>query len=162
MLRVDTERRFLPRFENRGLAPRTYQRDPKLIALLFNERINNRDIRGLTQLMTDDYTLILRDGQVLAGKDANVKSWTKFFEMCPVYKNTFARIESRADQVIIIGYAYWNEKQPYDPVIWTARIEGDRVAEWRIYDDTVANRANLGLVESKPNRNMPGNPGRHL
>ena len=131
------------------------QRDPKLIALLFNECINNRDIQGLTQLMTEDYILILRDGQVVAGKDANVKSWTQFFEMCPVYKNTFDRIESRANQVIILGHAYWNEKQPYDPGIWTARIEGDRVAEWRLYDDTANNRADLGLVESKLNRDMP-------
>jgi hypothetical protein len=131
------------------------RRDPKLIALLFNEYINNRDIRGLTRLMTDEYTLILRDGQVSVGKEVNSKSWAQFFKMYPVYKNTFARIESRADQVIIIGYAYWNEKQPHDPVIWTARIERDLVAEWRVYDDTANNREYLGLVESKPNRNTP-------
>lgn len=30
-------------------------RDPKLIALQFNEFINNQDIEGLSGLMTDDH-----------------------------------------------------------------------------------------------------------
>jgi ketosteroid isomerase-like protein len=111
-------------------------RDPKLVALLFNECINNRNIQRLTELMTEDYTLILRDGQVIAGKVANIKSWTEFFEMCPLYKNTFTRIESRDNLAIIIGYAFWNAEQPYDPVIWTARIE----------DDAESNRTGVGLA----------------
>jgi len=51
------------------------------------------------------------------------------------------------------GLSHWNETDPYDPVVWTARIAGDRVAEWRMYEDTLDNRANLGLIESAPERN---------
>ena len=46
---------------------------------------------------------------------------------------------------MIVGFAFWNREEPYDPVIWTARVENDRVAEWRILDDTAQARANLGI-----------------
>jgi ketosteroid isomerase-like protein len=121
-------------------------RDAKLIALLFNECINNQDIKGLSRLMSEDHTLIVREGTVVQGKEANRKGWTSFFEMFPDYRNRFDRIESREDLVIIMGHAFWSEEQPYDPVIWTAKVENDRVARWRIYDDTTENRKELGIV----------------
>lgn len=118
-------------------------RDPKLTALLFNECINNQDVEGLSRLMSDDHTLIVREGVVVRGKEANKKGWNSFFRTFPGYKNTFGRVESKDNLVIIVGHAFWSEAEPYDPVIWTAKIEGDRVAEWRIYDDTEANRKGL-------------------
>ena len=33
------------------------------------------------------------------------------------------------------------------PAIWTARIEDGKVSEWRLYEDTPANRARLGIAE---------------
>jgi predicted SnoaL-like aldol condensation-catalyzing enzyme len=120
-------------------------RDPKLTALLFNESINNQDIHGLSRLMTDDHTIIVREGVTVRGKQPNIEGWAEFFAQFPNYRNTFTRVESKDELVIIVGFAYWSESQPYDPVIWTARIEGDRVAEWRIYDDTELNRKELGL-----------------
>jgi hypothetical protein len=39
-----------------------------------------------------------------------------------------------------LGYAYWSEKEPYDPVIWTASIENNLIAEWRVYEDSDENR----------------------
>jgi hypothetical protein len=121
-------------------------RDPKLTALLFNECINNQDVEGLSRLMSEDHTLVVREGTVVQGIEANRKGWTSFFEMFPDYRNTFDRVESKDDLVIIIGHAFWSEKQPFDPVIWTAKIENDRVARWRIYDDTEGNRKGLGIV----------------
>ena len=44
------------------------QRDPKLIALLFNERINNLDLEGLVNLMTDDHTFIDSTREAHVGK----------------------------------------------------------------------------------------------
>ena len=121
-------------------------RDPKLTALLFNECINNQDIHGLSSLMTEGHTIIVREGNVVRGKNPNTEGWTQFFAQFPKYRNTFTRIESKDNRVVIVGFAYWSEEQPYDPVIWTARIEGDRVAEWRIYDDTEQNRQELGIA----------------
>lgn len=39
-------------------------KDPKLIALQFNECINKQDIKGLSSLMTDDHTFIDRAGVI--------------------------------------------------------------------------------------------------
>jgi hypothetical protein len=121
-------------------------RDPKLTTLLFNERINNQDVEGLSRLMSEDHTLVVREGTIVQGIEANRKGWTSFFEMFPDYRNTFDRVESKDDLVIIIGHAFWSEKQPFDPVIWTAKVENDRVARWRIYDDTEGNRKGLGIA----------------
>ncbi len=124
-------------------------RDPKLTALLFNECINNQDIRGLSSLMTEDHTIIVREGITVRGKQPNIEGWTGFFAQFPKYRNTFHRVESKDDYVVIVGFADWSEEQPYDPVIWTAKVEGDRIAEWRIYDDTEQNRQELGLSGAK-------------
>jgi len=54
-------------------------KDPMLTVLQFNECINNRDVHGLSNLMTDNHTLIVREGNVVTGRDANAKAWTSFF-----------------------------------------------------------------------------------
>jgi predicted SnoaL-like aldol condensation-catalyzing enzyme len=103
--------------------------DPKLIALQFNECINSQDIDGLARLMTEDHTFIDREGKANQPKESVVKGWREFFGMFPRYKNTFTRVESRDNLVIILGFAYWSEKKPYDPVIWTARLVNDLVRD---------------------------------
>jgi predicted SnoaL-like aldol condensation-catalyzing enzyme len=120
-------------------------RDPKLISLLFNEAINNQDVDALSALMTEDHTFIDREGKVGTPKSSMVDGWKRFFELFPAYKNTFTRVESQGDLVLILGHAFWSEQQPYDPVIWTARIEHDLVAEWRVHHDTDENRRALGI-----------------
>lgn len=119
--------------------------DSKSIALQFNECITNRDIEGLGRLMTEDHVFIDRDGNVSRSKDTMLKSWSTFFEMFPKYKNTFERVESRGNLVVMLGFAYWSEENSNDPAIWTATIIGYRVSEWHIYYDTEDNRKKLGL-----------------
>ena len=121
-------------------------RDPKLISLLFNEAINNQDIDALSALMTEDHTFIDREGKVGTPKSYMVDGWKRFFELFPAYKNTFTRVESQGDLVVILGHAFWSEQQPYDPVIWTAKIEHDHVTEWRVRYDTDENRQALGIT----------------
>ncbi len=121
-------------------------KDPKLIALQFNDRINNQDIDGLALLMTDDHAFIDRDGKVHEPKESMVRSWRQFFGMFPNYRNIFTRVESQDNLVVIVGHAYWSEAQPFDPVIWTAIVVDDMVREWRIYADTERNRQLLNLI----------------
>lgn len=82
--------------------------------------------------MTDDHGFIDRDGNTVKPKQAMINGWIKFFEVFPKYKNTFTRVEPRDNLVIIVGYAYWFEKNPHDSAIWTAKTENDKVAEWRV------------------------------
>ena len=120
--------------------------DPTLIVRQFNECINNKDLVGLTKLMTDDHTFIDRDGTETKTKKVMTQNWGKFFAMFPDYKNTFTRIESTQDMVTIIGYAFWSNGQPRDHVIWTAKISNDLIKEWRIYEDTEQTRHILHLI----------------
>lgn len=121
------------------------KKDPLLIVKQFNECINNKDLVGLTSLMTDDHTFIDREGTSTKTKVVNTRNWSKFFSMVPDYKNTFTRIELAQGKVIIIGYAFWSEGQPLDYVIWTAKISDNLIKEWRIYQDTEQNRHILNI-----------------
>jgi ketosteroid isomerase-like protein len=129
-----------------GVAVKT--RDPKVTALLFNECINHRDLDGLSSLMTDDHTFIDRKNEVDKGKQSMTRGWSRFFAEFPEYKNTFNTVHSHDDIVILIGYAEWSRGGEPDHAIWTAQIRDDRVAEWRIYEDTEENRAILGLGQT--------------
>lgn len=122
------------------------RKDPKLVALQFNECINNQDLEGLKHLMTEDHVFIDRDGNVGRPREAMILGWQKFFEAFPAYRNTFKRVESTDNLVVILGYAYWSEEQPYDPVIWTAVIVDDLVGEWHIYADSEENRKRFALL----------------
>jgi predicted SnoaL-like aldol condensation-catalyzing enzyme len=96
--------------------------------------------------MTDNHAFIDREGTIHQPKPVMVESWKQFFTDVPDYRNTFTRIQSEGDLVVILGYAYWSEKQAYDPVIWTAAIENDLVREWRVYADTPEVRRRFKLV----------------
>jgi len=121
-------------------------KDPKLIALQFNEYINNQDIKALSGLMTENHTFIDREDEVTRGKESMTKGWIEFFKSFPDYRNTFTRVESKDDLVILIGYATWSKGSQPDHAIWTAKIEGDLIAEWRIYHHTEENRKKLNIV----------------
>jgi hypothetical protein len=137
------ERRFIS--ASPGLFRAMNTKDPKLIALQFNECINNQDLVGLASLMTYDHTFIDREGKVGQPKEVMLDSWRRFFELFPRYKNTFEVVRSNDERVMILGHAFWSNEQPYDPVIWVATIVDDLVREWRIYKDTRENRAAFGL-----------------
>jgi hypothetical protein len=113
---------------------------PIKIVKAFNDCINNQDIDGLAALMSEDHVFVDRDGSSHGPKSHMVKGWKHFFEMFPLYKNTFTEIKAKENHVFVLGYAYWSEKEPYDPVIWTAKRENNLIAEWRIYEDSAENR----------------------
>jgi ketosteroid isomerase-like protein len=120
-------------------------KDPKLIVLKFNERINNQDIESLAELMAPDYRFIDSSGEVHSDKEQNVKGWTDFFNQFPNYINHFSIVESREDTVFVIGYSTCSDDRLDGPAIWTAKVENDLVREWRVYLDTTENREKLGL-----------------
>jgi hypothetical protein len=39
-----------------------------------------------------------------------------------------------------------NNKELDGPAIWTAKVSGDKLAEWRVYEDTTENRTQLGIT----------------
>lgn len=119
--------------------------DPMLTALKFNEKINQQDLEGLTELMTDDHTFIDSLGQITTGKDVMKDGWKEFFKKYPDYRNVFTSVTIRNDSVVIVGYSTCSYKALDGPALWTAKVRGGRVSEWRVYKDNPSNRRKLGI-----------------
>jgi ketosteroid isomerase-like protein len=104
-----------------------------LTALRFNERINQQDVDGLAELMTDDHVFIDSGGNLTRGKDAMKEGWRHFFEEYPDYKNKFTSVTIQDTVVVMIGYSTCSYKPLDGPNIWTAKIRSGRISEWRVY-----------------------------
>jgi len=104
-----------------------------LTALKFNEEINRQDLEGLADLMTDDHKFIDNSGKVTKGKDATKEGWRDFFERYPDYRNIFTCVAIQDSVVVMVGYSTCSCKPLDGPNIWTAKIRGGRVSEWRVY-----------------------------
>ena len=104
------------------------------VALAFNEKINQRDLEGLSALMTDDHTFIDNSGDITKGKEEMTKGWRSFFGSYPDYQNIFTSIIVNEGVVIMNGYSTCsNEPNLVGPSIWTAKIREDKVSQWRVY-----------------------------
>jgi len=105
--------------------------DAMMIALRFNEKINQRDLDGLVQLMTDDHLFIDNSGDV----DRNMKEgWREFFKSYPDYRNIFTSVTVKNNVVVMVGYSTCsNEPRLNGPSMWTAKVRDGRVSEWRVY-----------------------------
>ena len=105
--------------------------DFMMVALRFNEKINQRDLKGLVELMTDDHTFIDNSGDV----HRNMKEgWDEFFENNPDYRNIFTSVTVRNNIDVMIGYSICsNELRLNGPSMWTARVDDGRISEWRVY-----------------------------
>jgi ketosteroid isomerase-like protein len=119
--------------------------DPLSTVRLFNEHINNRDLAGLADLMSEDHVFIDSSDDVHTGKQNMVASWRLFFEEYPDYRNHFEYIEARGDIVLISGYSTCSFEPLDGPALWTAKLKDGFVEEWRVYKDTEQNRREIGL-----------------
>jgi ketosteroid isomerase-like protein len=114
--------------------------DPRQVVLQFNECINRKDLKELSSLLTENHEFIDREGNSTVSREKMEIAWGRFFEAFPEYHNVFDRVEIQGDIVVIVGHAFWSEEKPLDPVIWSARVDGNRIRQWRIYEDTLENR----------------------
>jgi hypothetical protein len=111
----------------------------------FNDCINNQDLEGLSKLMSEDHVFIDRDGKSHGPKSYMVDGWKGFFDMFPEYKNTFDKFNVIENEVYVLGFAFWTKDEPYDPVIWRAKIQQNLIQEWQIFVDTPENREKYDL-----------------
>lgn len=112
----------------------------------FNNCINERDLEALSSLMTDDHTFIDSASGVVSGKQACIDAWKGFFAAFPDYRNDPERIVPNGNKVVAIGHSHCSDERLAGPAIWQAMITGNRVAEWRVFEDTPANRLALGIA----------------
>jgi ketosteroid isomerase-like protein len=104
-----------------------------LTALRFNERINQRDVEDLAELMTDDHTFIDNSGGITKGKLAMKESWRDFFKKYPDYQNIFTCVTTQDNVVVMVGHSTCSYKPLEGPNIWTAKVRRGLVSEWRVY-----------------------------
>ena len=48
--------------------------------------------------------------------------------------------------MVVIGYSTCSVAVLDGPALWTAEVKDDKVAHWRVYEDTPAVRAELGIA----------------
>jgi ketosteroid isomerase-like protein len=104
--------------------------DAMMVALRFNEKINQRDLAGLVELMTDDHIFIDNAGDV----HRNMKEgWKVFFANYPDYRNVFTTVTVNDNAVVMVGHSTSsNERRLNGPCLWTAKVHGGRVSKWRV------------------------------
>lgn len=123
--------------------------DAGTTAVQFNASINARDADGLAARMTSDHAFVDTEGHVLRGRAACREAWLGFFEAFPSYRNEFDRVQETGDGLVVaVGRSVCAEHADLDgPAIWTARVVGDLVSEWRVHEDTPGVRRRLGVPD---------------
>ncbi len=116
------------------------------------ERINAHDAEGLVRLMTEDHTFVDSMGDRSA-RPVIEDGWKQYFEMVPDYWIRIDREVSKGDTAILIGKAGGTyvpkggslkpENGWETPAVWVAKVQGRRIAEWRIYSDNEPIRARM-------------------
>lgn len=116
------------------------------LAIRFNECISARDVEGLAHLMSEDHTFVDTAGTAIAGRAACLDAWRAFFGAYPEYRNVFGAFTTQGRVVAIAGYSVCPSHPELEgPALWSAVVQGDRLSEWHVYDDSPETRRRLGL-----------------
>ena len=124
--------------------------NPRALTVKFNEHINNRDLRGLAALMTPDHTFIDAAGCAIRGKSTCLEAWRGFFTAFPDYRNVFDSFVVDDNTVVVVGHSHCSDPRLDGPALWVAKTSDDKLAEWRVYEDTPTNRRTLGVASKNP------------
>jgi ketosteroid isomerase-like protein len=118
--------------------------NPIEAVLHFLERINQRDVDKLAELMTEDHVFIDSLGQSVRGRDKMRSGWRGYYALCPDYWVTHEEIFATGNLVAVFGAAGGtiakNGKLPPEnkwrtPAAWLAVVEDGLLKEWRVYAD---------------------------
>lgn len=120
-------------------------KDAAEVVRAFNACINARDIEAIVELMAPDYTFVDSAATIEQGRAAGIAAWRGFFTQFPDYRNVFATIEVRDDLVLVTGRSVCSVEALDGPALWTARVRDEQVTEWRVHEDTRAQRLELDL-----------------
>lgn len=119
--------------------------DPERIATRFTECINDRDIDGLAHLISDNHRLVDMEEGVDEGKRDVISAWEGLFKIFPDFKNVCKKVSIEDNLVKIEGYTECSDPRLNGPTLFTAKIEDDKISEWRVYEDNPENRRRLNM-----------------
>jgi hypothetical protein len=73
-------------------------------------------------------------------------AWRGFFKSFPDYRNAFDRLVVEDNKVTVVGRSSCSDVRLDGPALWVAKARDDKLAEWRVYEDTPANRRALSIA----------------
>jgi ketosteroid isomerase-like protein len=126
---------------------------PAEVAAAFVARINEHDLAGLNELMSDDHVFIDALDNRIAGRAAMRSGWEQYFALVPDYWIKIDRTLQDDRGVALFGtaggtYAGGNsggqEREWAVPAAWLAETRDDKVALWRVYADNLPMRRLMG------------------
>ena len=106
--------------------------DATAVVAAFNERINARDLDGLTALMTDDHTFVDDAGAAINGRQACADAWAEFFAAFPDYRNVFETMTADGETVRVTGHSVCATPELAGPAGWTATVRDGKVSRWQV------------------------------
>jgi len=118
--------------------------NPLDIVLAFVEKINQHDVEGLCELMTDDHRFVDSLGSSIQGREEMRKAWIGYYYLIPDYEIIYSEIFQRENSVALFGIAcgtyvvngkLLKENRWEIPAAWRAVVRDDRIAEWQVYAD---------------------------
>ena len=117
---------------------------PVEIVLQFLERINQRDVAKLAELMAEDHVFIDSLGNSMRGREKVRAGWQGYYTLCPGYWVSHEQILQNGNTVAVFGSAGGtiavNGQLPPEnkwriEAAWLAVVENQLVKEWRVYAD---------------------------
>jgi ketosteroid isomerase-like protein len=112
--------------------------------LQFLDRINQRDVDKLAELMAEDHVFIDSLGQSVRGREKMRAGWRGYYAFCPDYWVSHEEIFQNGNLVAVFGSAGGtiaaNGKLPREnqwrvSAAWRAVTEQGLVKEWQVYAD---------------------------
>jgi uncharacterized protein (TIGR02246 family) len=117
---------------------------PASIAQAFVRAINRHDTEALADLMSPEHCFIDSLGNTVRGLEKMQAGWAAYFMMIPDYQIAVEETYTGGPAVVMVGQAEGTfapagklapENHWKTPAVFRALIEGDKVAEWRVYAD---------------------------
>lgn len=115
--------------------------DNKQAILAFIDRINERDAKGLGELMTDDHVFIDAHGNQVRGKDKMISGWNSYFSWFPDYFIEVTEVFEDGDKLALFGFAGGSFRNKTSeswrlPAAWRAEVKDGRIRLWQVFADT--------------------------
>jgi ketosteroid isomerase-like protein len=110
---------------------------PVETVLLFLERINQRNVDSLTELMTEDHVLTDSLGRSARGRASVSAGWRGYYAMCPDYQISHESILATGNVVAVFGTAGGTirETRWQTPAAWRVVVADGLVKNWQVYAD---------------------------
>jgi ketosteroid isomerase-like protein len=112
--------------------------------LQFMERINQRDVDKVVEMLSEEHVFIDSLGHAVRGREKMRAGWRAYYAFCPDYWVSHEEIFANGNVVAVFGAAGGTiaaagklpaENQWRTPAAWMAVIDKGLVKEWRVYAD---------------------------